>query len=297
MKNLLEDHGNDIALVIGNGVNQFLRGTHRNSWDELLAELAQVRLGPTYTARLPGVSLTELYDVLDLQSRSSQAGTTLQAEFCEQMSSWEHLPQHESITAWAKRKSVPVLTTNFDSTLSQAAQLYKLKHLGKSKFTAYYPWSSYFGSENLRDPLSDFAIWHINGMLCYRQSIRLGLSHYMGSVERARRWLHKSGSRLFGASDTKSWPGAATWLQVFMHKPLLIFGLGLGENEVFLRWLLIERAKYFRKFPERAKGGWYAFVDGSNDLNAGKAFFLNGVGIKPFVVASFDNIYDASVWA
>jgi hypothetical protein len=128
----------------------------------------------------------------------------------------------------------------------------------------------------------------------YCRSVRLGLSHYMGSVERARSWLHKGSQRLFKDGDMGTWDGASTWLQVFFHKPLLFFGLGLSETEVFLRWLLIERARYFKKFPKHHKPGWYIYVSGEHD--DGKELFLKAVGIESFAVSSYDEIYAASIW-
>lgn len=295
MRKLLAANKSDLALVIGNGINRFGATSGTNSWDALLTSLARTHLDPDYACVPRGVSPTEFYDVLELKVRSSGGASSLQAEFCELMSTWSALPQHTWITEWAKQWKTPVLTTNFESTLSKAARL-KRSHFVGTKFTAFYPWSTYYGSKHPFDPLADFAIWHINGMQDYRQSIRLGLSHYMGSVERARNWIHKSGNRLFGAADVKSWPGATTWLQVFMHKPLLFFGLGLGENEVFLRWLLIERARYFSKFPSRFKSGWYVYVEGSNDFDAGKKLFLEGVGIEPVAVANHAEVYGQSAW-
>lgn len=296
MRQLLEAHNSDIALVVGNGINRYRVPSGHNSWDDLLTILARKYLNPNYEGVPSGLSLTEFYDVLELRTRSCRAGSSLQSEFCSLMSAWEPLPQHVWITKWAMRVKAPILTTNFEPTLAMAMRL-RRRHFGSAKFTAYYPWSTYFGPPQLDNPLCDFAIWHINGMQYYRRSIRLGLSHYMGSVERARGWLHRSGTRLFAASDIRSWPGATTWLHAFMHKPLLIFGLGLGENEVFLRWLLIERAKYFSKYPIRSKNGWYVYVDGSGDFDAGKKLFLEGVGISPLAVASHADLYSESVWA
>ena len=71
----------------------------------------------------------------------------------------------------------------------------------------------------------------------------------MGSVQRARTWLHRGEANLFNAKNRPDWDGARTWVHLMFNKPLLIFGLGLTETEVFLRWLLIERARYFRRFP------------------------------------------------
>ena len=296
MRRLLDENAGDLALFIGNGINRYEVTHDTNSWEDLLTELARRHIDPTQTCIPKGVSPTEFYDVLDLVVEKSSGSSTLQAQFCEQMATWTPLAQHYRITNWARSRSVPILTTNFEGTLG-AASSSKLRRCGKDKFTAFYPWSSCYAPSDVGNPLTSFAIWHVNGMQAYRQSVRLGLSHYMGSVERARVWLHKSGTRLFRADDFRSWPGASTWLQIFLHKPLLFFGLGLGENEIFLRWLLIERAKYFRKFPMRAKKGWYVFVKGSSDVDAGKQLFLRGVGIEPHAVPNHLALYGASTWS
>lgn len=296
MKALLDANKHDLALVVGNGINRYEVASGTNSWEVLLTELARRHLNPAHTGIPTGVSPTEFYDVLELAVGKTSGSLSLQAQFCKLMATWTPLSQHWRITQWAKNRSIPVLTTNFEGTLGTASSS-KLRRCGKDKFTAFYPWSSYYAPSDVSDPLKYFAVWHVNGMNVYRQSVRLGLSHYMGSVERARVWLHKSGTRLLGTSDIRSWPGANTWLQVFLHKPLLFFGLGLGENEVFLRWLLIERAKYFRKFPMRAKKGWYVYVQGAHDIDPGKELFLRGVGIEPYAVPGYSHLYGESTWS
>ena len=91
-----------------------------------------------------------------------------------------------------------------------------------------------------------------------------------------------------------AWPGAGSWLQIVFRAPLLILGLGLEENEVFFRWLLIERARYFKQFPEQREPAWYVHKAGA--LDDGKRFFLEGVGIEPVAVQSYDAMYGPSVW-
>lgn len=295
MKQLLEDNKTDLALVIGNGINRYGADLGMNSWEALLTELARRHINPEHTSVPKGVSPTEFYDVLELAAEKTAGGKSLQAQFCEQMSTWTSLPQHEHVARWAQRESTPVLTTNFEATLSSPVSAQRGR-CGKDSFTAFYPWNTCFSVNPVVDPLATFAIWHMNGLQAYRQSIRLGLSHYMGSVERARAWLHKSGNRLFGSENINLWPGSNTWLQVFFHKPLLFFGLGLAENEVFLRWLLIERARYFKKFPGRAKRGWYVYSQQEGELDPGKSLFLKGVGIEPYPVSTYDDIYAQDTW-
>lgn len=75
----------------------------------------------------------------------------------------------------------------------------------------------------------------------------------------------------------------------FFNSSLCIFGLALDENETFLRWLLIERAKYFRRFPERRKKGWY--VCKSDEISEGKRFYLDYLGFEMVTLENYEEIY------
>jgi hypothetical protein len=117
----------------------------------------------------------------------------------------------------------------------------------------------------------------------------------MGSVARVRGWIHKGNEGLhFTGKDVNNWPGVSTWLHIVFNKPLLIFGLGLEENEVFLRWLLIERARYFKKFPDRRKDCWYVYTSEKEKL--GKLFFLSMLDIKLVKADSYEDVYSTSSW-
>lgn len=293
-KGLLRRHGNDIALVIGNGINRYGNADSVNSWNKLLIAIAR-DCTPNISSVPKGTALTEFYDVVELKSHGKTGD--LQSEFCQLMAGWHPFPHHRRIMDWARKRKVPVLTTNFDSVLNEASDS-EFQFPKDPKFTAYYPWGCHFGHQLLSDPCSDFGIWYINGMAKYKTSIRLGLSHYMGSVQRAREWLHgHGGANLFREKNHQDWKGAKTWMHVIFNKPLMIFGLALEENEVFLRWLLIERAKYFRKFRERRRPAWYVYVDDLNDeRQAGKHFFLEALGITCVRVPNYAAIYDADAW-
>jgi hypothetical protein len=99
---------------------------------------------------------------------------------------------------------------------------------------------------------------------------------------------------LFSGKNAPNWPGAGTWLDIVFTKSLFIFGLGLEENEVFLRWLLIERARYFNKFPDRRRDSWYVYT--SDKEKQGKLFFLQGLGIKPVKANDYDDVYGDATW-
>ncbi len=294
MKTILDQHAGDVALVVGNGINRYGASSETNSWNDLLLRLANVHLPLGFRQVPAGVALTEFYDILELKSASDDLAIPLQRQFCELMTSWKPFPHHERVVQWAIRNHAPILTTNFEKILADAGSC-KLRRSVKGGFTAYYPWESCYGVDPMKDPRAQFGIWHINGMERYRQSIRLGLTHYMGSVQRARSWLHRGKERgLFSGDGVESWKGARSWLQVVFNVPLLIFGLGLEENEVFLRWLLIERARYFRLFPDRKKPAWY--VHCSSIDNPGKEFFLDGVGVQAIRASGYDEVYGAQTW-
>ncbi|UQA50993.1 hypothetical protein [Vibrio sp. ED002] len=188
---ILNDENLKPALVIGNGINRYnsTKADGNNSWDKMLLELWEKHsLSSEQMSAPEGISLTEFYDALDLTKRSDEIN--LQKEFCELMSSWAPREHHVSISKWAQIKGVPILTTNFEETLSSNITS-DITHFDSKSFTDFYPWQSYFSDHEIHDPANEFAIWHINGVQRYSRSIRLGLSHYMGSVERARRLIHK----------------------------------------------------------------------------------------------------------
>jgi hypothetical protein len=287
LSSVLNQHNQQLALVIGNGINRYNSSAALSSWDAMLLELWERHTKEDANIIPLGISLTEFYDALDLRSQLKEKN--LQKEFCDFLSGWSFKPHHQSIMAWAKQHHTPVLTTNFDETLAESLAL-TLHHADSQRFTDFYPWASCFAEQAIEKPTDEFGIWHINGIKRYSRSIRLGLSHYMGSVERARALIHKGGDkRLFAEKNNGNWNGSDTWLECIFKKDLLFLGLGLDMSEVFLRWLLIERAKYFKTYPERAKKAWYVYA--GQDLSAGQTIFLKSVGCEIIKESSFDALY------
>jgi hypothetical protein len=294
MKKLLQENKSDIAFVIGNGINQYGATNNTNHWHELLIQLANNFLHSPISEIPAGVTYTEFFDVLELNLINAVPEKSLQQKFCDLMATWTFQEHHTRIVEWAKSNNSPILTTNFEQILSSLGNC-TLRRTRREGFTDFYPWESYYSDKDISDPSQEFGIWHVNGMQHYHRSVRLGLSHYMGSVERARRWLHRrDDSKLFGGKDAPNWRGATSWLHIVFNTPLLIFGLKLEENEVFFRWLLIQRAQYFKAYPDRKKKAWYVYT--GTKPNTGKEFFLKGVGIEPIRVDSYDEIYGAGIW-
>lgn len=276
-----------MALIIGNGINRYGSDAGLSSWDAMLLELWERHTGDEPKDIPLGISLTEFYDALDLNSHS--VSKNLQKEFCGFLDGWQAKEHHQRIMRWAQHYAVPVLTTNFDETLSDCADL-QLQHADGVRFTDFYPWSSCFATQAITNPAQAFAIWHINGIKRYSRSIRLGLSHYMGSVERARALIHKGGDkRLFADKHQGQWNGCNTWLHCIFNNDLVFVGLGLDTSEIFLRWLLIERAKYFKTYPTRHRAAYY--LHAGRELSQGQVIFLKSVGCDIVKLPGYDQLY------
>ena len=126
------------ALVIGNGINRYnsTEADRNNSWDKMLLELWERYSKSIEKISAPeGISLTEFYDALDLTKRFDEIN--LQKEFCELMSSWAPRQHHVSISKWAQTKGVPILTTNFEETLSSNITS-DITHFDSKSFTDFY---------------------------------------------------------------------------------------------------------------------------------------------------------------
>lgn len=279
------------ALLIGNGVNRY-SGNSKSSWDELLAELGK-KYGIELTKEeASDISNTEFFDILDL-ARPNEDRRNLQEAFCNSMSDWRPATHHAEIAGWAMRHHRPIITVNFDENLSRSigARFFRRGE----RFTHYYPWSSYFSDREIFDPKTSFAIWHAHGMVRYSRSIRLGLTHYMGSVQRARSWVYgRNGLLAKDRSIEGEWRGSDTWLEVLFFCPLLLIGFGFGRDENFLRWLFLERARLHKRRPNESHGTW--FVDTVENKRMLRRPFFDGLNIKIISTPNYSDIYENAIW-
>lgn len=233
LEDIIRERGR-VAFLIGNGPN--LAAGIMPSWKTLLASISDnpIRL-------VDGLSNTEVYDLVELNSAD---GVDVKARVVEQLQIHPtyNLEVHRSLMTLAKNHDCPVLTTNFEETFERSIDA-KQFHIDSRRFTRFYPWKTYYGLKKLDNPMDGFGIWKIHGDVRYKDSIRLGLTDYMGSAERARRLIHRDDDSLF-RGKREDWRGWDTWLHIWFNMPIVIFGLGFSKDEVFLRWLLIERRRY-----------------------------------------------------
>jgi hypothetical protein len=280
------------ALFVGNGIN-IHGGNDDSSWDDLLQALS-LRQGLHLTKEERAeMSNTEFFDILDL-ARPSEERNSLQSEFCYLMEGWQPADHHRKIVGWASRHQRPMITVNFDENLSRAGGLKFFR--GKSGFTDYYPWSSYFSDEAVNSPRDQFGVWHAHGMMRYSRSIRLGLTDYMGSVQRARSWVYNRENSLRASvkNGRDAWIGSNTWVDILFFSPLLIFGFSFGKDENFLRWLFLERAK-LQRISDRPSGKTW-FVEKKSNNSANRKLFFHRLGVEFITVEDYPEIYENLAW-
>lgn len=269
------------AFLIGNGPNQ--AAGIMPSWKNLLASISSnpIRL-------VDGLSNTEVYDLVELNSAD---GVDVKARVVKELRILPsyNLEIHRRLMALAKDNDCPVLTTNFEETFEHSISA-KQFHIDSRGFTRFYPWKTYYGLKKLDNPMDGFGIWKIHGDVRYKDSIRLGLTDYMGSAERARRLIHRDDNSLFRGKQ-EDWRGRDTWLQIWFNMPIVIFGLGFSKDEVFLRWLLIERRRYKKMRGEPMEVDFIAKGFPAGEISN----LIQNLGVNLIEVGGYDKIYGPSI--
>lgn len=263
-RSVLSKKHNEIALLVGNGINRAARDTDGISWKELLQRLIEeaaqyadhprraehrlLRLLEENELRRTPASNPEVFDLIEatcnleagsIQERGEKIN--LQSKIAGLLRMMKPGKPHRVLVGWAQSRTIPILTTNYDHCLQDAAGQPCPQHKLDTRRTVsdYYPWNRYYAPQTLIDPMDSFAIWHIHGDRQLRRSIRAGLDQYMGMVQRLRRLKHKVAREILSGpnEDQTKDPAylAAPWLRIFMGKKLWIQGLALHADEVSLR--------------------------------------------------------------
>lgn len=212
---------------------------------------------------------------------------------------------HQQFLNYAAIKDVPILTTNIDRLLSMRLNERKLNLTGGSYFTATkgYKWNYCYTEQALSaDNLAKlelaqhFAIWHIHGLADYPDTIKIGLDDYINCTSQAKKLLSSPGKDRISLFDAKTddWAGRNTWLDLFFRREIIVIGLALDSQEVFLRWLFIQRAKYLKlKYPdpEKRPKAWFIHTDANLTDKSPKGIFFKACGMYLIREKRFCDIY------
>lgn len=290
-KKIINKPSHRIAFILGNGINRFAYKDNVDpSWSKLLLDAWDGASFSTKTSIDEGITFTEFYDLLEFESDPKKITQSI----IDSIGEWGPTDYHQSLRDALIRLDKPVLTTNFDMYL-EGVNMKKLildhPTFGKG-FTYYYPWNVVYSPDSKFSihNIYNFGIWHINGSINYPLSLKLSLTSYTRQGKRALDYLHvKNYDDDFDGKNQSHWKGLNTWLHLIFNCDLFILGLGLDEQETFLRWLLIERMKYFRRFPDRKRKGWYVGL--KTEMTEGKKFFLESIGFELIQLDNYEDIY------
>lgn len=277
----------DLAFIFGNGINRYNNDNSSNSWSSLLLDVWDAISSRTMSVIDKGITMTEFYNIMEFEAKSSQK---VRQKTVEIVKSWKPSSYEKALKNRLIDIDCPVLTTNFDNNIDQGLQRFVMKD--NQGFSDYYPWNVYYSNKRLSNPLDGFGVWHINGVVDYPRSLRLSLSEYINQSSRTRKYIHSDDTLdNFARKSISNWNGYHTWLHLVFNSNLCIIGLGLDEQETFLRWLLIERMMYFYNYNERKKKGWYVCC--KDDIkDSGKKLFLDYLGFEIICLPNYKSIYE-----
>ncbi len=161
---------------------------------------------------------------------------------------------------------------------------------GSQSGGSFYTWVRYFAGEG--DPMHSFSLWPIHERSDRQRQFGLDCATTWVLVHRARH-LIQAGATALPKVGYDRWTGTRTWLNLFLARPLAILGLGLGPQEVFLRWLLLERRRLWRRYQRRRPMPRAWFVSTSAELQAqrNRTLFLEACGVKVVGVRGYSDIW------
>lgn len=295
----------DSAILLGNGLNNYVIKNSTQSWKSLLLSLTENSdIKSFLNSNDSGISYPELFDLICFsEGESENRYKNLKPRIVESIKTWKSTVYHKLFVDFCCKNNIPVLTTNYDTNLLTDellnANKKASKKSGKKKFspqrtkkegfTDFYPWFSCYSDHKISDALNEFGIWHIHGFWYYKRSLSIGAFDYNANIQRLRKFLYGKKNSLFESSG--NWIGKNSWVDIFFHKNLYIIGLSLDVQETSLRWLLMERERYFQKHPAFRKEAFYVCTE--SELKKSKEIFFKTLNIKIAKTKNYDEIYSS----
>lgn len=298
----------DAAILLGNGINRYCEENYKTagecSWNALLKTIADdegKRILDTKTMDIP---YPEFFDLLCLRTEDDDY-KNLKPAIKREIEKWKRFLPHKKLTNFAIKHDIPIITTNYDTNLltdelreknrKVARKLKKSKILPNEPVNPLgekapaYPWTFYYSDREIKNCLEEFAIWHMHGFSRYSKSLVIGIYDYARMIKKIRDFYSKKWHE--GKTEkpqysieniaNKSWKKKErnSWLTVFFNKDLYIIGLGLSSYELSVRWLLLQRERFFKEYPERRKRTVFVYSSPER-LTKSKKFFLETAGIE-----------------
>ena len=311
---------NDAAILLGNGINHYCEEKYKTaknlSWNELLKTIADDEGKRILDIKSMDIPYPEFFDLLCLRSENDDY-KNLKPCIKQEVEKWTNFREHKRLTKFAMDYDIPIITTNYDTLLltddlrkknRKVAKKFKqaktflnepVNPLGKK--TQSYPWTFYYSDRAIKNCLKEFAIWHMHGFSRYSKSLVIGIYDYARVIKKIRdfyskKWHEGKTEKTQYSIDNianNSWKKKErnSWLTVFFNKELYIIGLGLTSYELSVRWLLQQRERFFRDYPERRKRTVFVYSSPER-MTRSKKFFFKTAGIET-ERHDYDEIYQS----
>ena len=275
---------NKYLFLIGNGLN-IAMGNDKCSWDKVLWNIANTdgRKSLFSPEHKPLLSSLETFNAIQLKSEHTIFSDKIVPEIKKIKFKADKNP---SLLKFAEKNNVDILTTNFDMNIER--YLWNCNY-EKLKFShgGFYPWRKYYSAADFCSQSdSKTRVWHIHGDITQNRSILFSMTRYMRAARKAAGLLN----------DDKNDHSALkqTWMWEFFSRPLIIAGLALSEQEIFLRWLLLERLMSARRLCLQSDlpQSYYLYRDPEEVEKL--SVFLKMVNITPVYMGK--KIFDNPIW-
>ena len=310
----------DAAILLGNGINRYCEENYKTakeySWNALLKTLADDEGKRILDIKNMDIPYPEFFDLLCLRSENDDY-ENLKPRIKQEIDKWNGFLPHKKLTKFAMEHDIPIITTNYDTNLLTDELCEKNKKVAKKfkksrplpnepvnpleKKTQTYPWTFYYSDREIKNCLEEFAIWHMHGFSRYQKSLVIGIYDYARVIKNIRDFYskewHEGKTRktqylMKNIADT-SWKRKErnSWLTVFFNKDLYIIGLGLSSYELSVRWVLQQRERFFKDYPERRKKTVFVYTSPER-MTRSKKFFFKTAGIE-IEKHDYDEIYQS----
>lgn len=324
------------VFVVGNGINLYAERHKKKcegcseydickdenksqtlGWKALLQKLCDKKKIPIDIASQNELSFPEIANLIDIEISklnlvdSDEVGAEKQKmrqEISECFTAAKDpMPIHKKFLRFMQERNIPVITTNFDMLLSQNLHKHIIGSDDKSMFKSSpnYIWNYCYNDDQSVSEVSSlvnkFGVWHMHGNKDYPSSIKIGLTDYANAISRTKKMISGTGDKdksqvnLYEAEDEK-WVGKNTWLHSFFHRDIVFLGISLDSEEIFLRWLIMQRSYYQNYMKKKHKRpinkAWYVHADKCKlNKSTPKGIFFKACGIELVADNNFDDIY------
>lgn len=282
------------VFLLGNGIN--LLNDLDNSWMKILNKIEPEKI----IEHVYGYPLTEFFDLLVVNGKRGYSA--YKEAFINEVATIPGSEVHKKLFEFCTENNIIILTTNFDHAFEKGNNLVKGQERSfKNRFSNYYPWQRYYHHAQNNAEYKGTKIYHINGDMMYKNSIKLSILDYANNISYFNKNFNPNKSSNFKKYTQEE---EITWINYLFEKEIVIAGLDLGEAEIFIRYLLIERRRYQIKRNQKLNHtGYYLYcrkdfeveekgkiVFDENKFNRYHLFF-NSVGIKIKEYKDYQDIY------